>query len=680
MPSQVKEIRITPDAVKKYAKTAIHEAILEAIYNGIDADASQIDVVAVNQHDSQMRLFDDDESLKEIQVIDTGYGIDPEKIESAFLDLEQSWKRDAVRQGKRPFHGARGCGRFKCLAVGAALKWETVFEDREGKKHFTTITLNEQEATKLHISETVDADDKPCGTILTISQLKGAFCKKIANAGEFKKLLFDVMNGLILDLELDGPRISFFGETIDTSNYKEADATFPFSFTDHENNLCDGEMRIIVWNSKVDFTDHKHSFLYKSDNSFLCEHPSGFPADYRWPAHTLIFKSTGFDRYDSFASEWHSLYARVEAATQNMVLQYLTEVKQKEFSGVLKQICGNEKYPFKKPPETPLEIARNATYNLVLGELVFNNSRELAPKKKAIGVVLPLLTRLFDGDYLLGESLDKIIGLSSDDSTKFHSFVTRIKLSKILSKYAELIRRKTFLETLTKLVYDESISAHLAERTQLHKIVAEEVWIFGEGYEEDNLLASDKGIVTLIRQNAKRKGLYFDDEGNEDLERIISELRSEDDTCINKIPDLALTKKIKDGGKERYLVIELKKPRVKINADCRKQALDVFAGISAAKKKGALQIDSEHQWQYCLVSSSMDERLKDEFTSSGHLEEKESGNYFIDVWLWSEIIDKANARINAAMDQLTIDIQEQDCQTLLDSYARKYGVLLADNH
>ena len=677
MPAQVKEIRITPEAVKKYAKTAIHEAILEAIYNGIDADAAKIDIIAVNQRDSQMHLFDDDESLKEIKVIDTGYGIAPEKIESGFLDLEQSWKRGAVREGKRPFHGARGCGRFKCLAIGAALKWETVFEDSGGKRHLTTITQNEQEATKLQISETVDAGDKPCGTTLTISQLKGAFCKKIANSGEFKKLLFEVMNGLILDLELDGPRISFFGEVINTASYKEADETFPFSFTDHENNRCEGEMRIIVWNSRVDFTDHKHAFLYKSDDSFLCEQPSGFPADYRWPAHTLIFKSAGFDKYDAFFGEWHSLYSRIEAATQNTVLQYLTEVKHKEFSGVLRQIYDNENYPFKKPPETPLEIARNATYNLVLGELVFNNSRELAPKKKALGVVLPLLERLFDGDYLLGESLGKILDLNMEGTEQFHSFVTRIKLSKILDKYSKLIWRKTFLETLSKLVYDETFAEHLAERTQLHKIVAEEVWIFGEGYEEENLLASDKGIVNIIREMTRRKGLVYGSQDTDpQLEKVLADLRSDKASCINKIPDLVLSKRLKQPQGERVLVVELKKPTVAIDAKCRKQALDVYTGFASAKKRGQVLIDAEHQWQYCLVSSRMDDQLQNEFTSSGHLEEKEGGNYFVDVWIWSEIIGRAHERINKEMDQLTIDVQDEDCQKLLSDYAQKYGVLI----
>ncbi len=677
MSEQIKEIRITPDAVKKHAQTPVYAAFLEAIYNSIDADATQIEVAAINQQDAQMDLFDASESLFGIRITDNGTGIKPDKIEPGFLDLEKSWKKGLLRTGKRPFHGARGCGRFKCLAIGANLQWRSVYSDDDGSKKELTVSLKESDPTHLRISGPIDSSDEQIGTVLTITQLKTSLARRVSTPAELRKLSFDILNGLILDLELAPLSVSFFGQEIETESYKEADNTFPFSFLDQEGNSFDGEMRVLIWNSKVDFTDHKHAFLYKSDGSFLTECPSGFPADYRWPAHTLIFKSSGFDKYDWFSTEFNKLYARVEATTKPLVLQYLTSVKRREFSAVLQKVFSDPRYPFKTSPNTPLDIARQTTYNHVLGELVFANTRELAPQKKALGVVLPLLSRLFSGDYVLGESLEKILELNADDSERFNSFVTRIKLSKILAKYAELIRRKTFLSTLSKLVYDESVSAHLAERTQLHKIVAEEVWVFGEGFEESNLLSNDQGIVTLVRSYVKREDLLFDTpENNAEIESIIRQLQADPESCIQKIPDLAMMKKVKNGSGERFLVIELKKPTVKIDLKCRKQALEVFAGISSAKKKGALPIDDKHQWQYCLVSSGMDDRLSNEFTSSGHLEEKEAGNYVIDVWKWSDVIADANRRIDAEMDQLTIDVQEGDCRRLLESYQTRFGISL----
>lgn len=677
MNEQIKEIRITPDAVKKHAQTPVYAAFLEAIYNSIDADATQIEVTAINQRDAQMNLFDETESLFGIRISDNGTGIKPDKIEPGFLDLEKSWKKGLQRTGKRPFHGARGCGRFKCLAIGADLQWRSVYMDDDGLKKELTISLKETDSTHLRISGPIESPDGQIGTVLTITQLKTALSRRVSTSTEFRKLSFDILNGLILDLELDSLSVSFFGQEIETKSYKEADKTFTFSFLDQEGNGFEGEMRVLIWNSKVDFTDHKHAFLYKSDGSFLTECPSGFPADYRWPAHTLIFKSPGFNKYDWYSTEFTKLYERVEAATKPLVLQYLTSVKRKEFSAVLQKVFEDPRYPFKNTPATPLDIARQTTYNHVLGELVFDNTRELAPQKKALWVVLPLLERLFGGDYVLGESLEKILDLDSGDVEKFHSFVTRIKLSKILAKYAELIRRKTFLDTLSKLVYDENLSMYLAERTQLHKIVAEEVWIFGEGFEESNLLSNDQSIVTLIRSYVKREDLLFDTpENNTEIESIIRQLQSDPETCVQKVPDLAMMKRVKNGGGERFLVIELKKPSVKIDARCRKQALDVFAGISSAKKKGALHIDPQHQWQYCLVSSAMDDRLRGEFTSSGHLEEKEDGNYVIDVWKWSDVISEANNRIDEEMNQLTIKVQENDCKKLLESYQTRFGISL----
>lgn len=676
MSEKTREIRITPESVKKHAQTAIYSALLEAIYNSIDAEASNIKIVAINRNEQQMELFDESESLLGIKITDNGTGITPDKIDTGFLDLEKSWKAGLPRNGKRPFHGSKGCGRFKCLALGGKLTWNTVFQDPEGVRKSYSIQFDEQSATRLIVSDPVETES-PTGTTLTILNPKTSFSRRIVSQTELKKLLFDILNGLILDLELGGCEVSVFGTTLQTDDYKEADEQFNFSFIDHEDIKHDGTVRILVWSSKVDFTDHKHAFLYKSDESFLAECPSGYPADYRWPAHTLIFTSSGFDKYDGFACDFLKLYSRVESATQGLVLQYLTSVKQKEFSSVLQTIYDDDRYPYKNTPNSPLDEAQRSIYNLVLGSLVFNNSRELAPKKKSLGVVMPLLHRLFQGDYLLGDSLERIVGLNETDTEKFHSFVTRIKLSKILTKYAELIRRKTFLETLSKLVYDETISEHLAERTQLHKIVAEEVWIFGEGYENENLLSNDKGLVTLIRSYIKRTDLRFDiPEDDAEVEKIISLLQEDKDSCIRKIPDLAMMKKIKDGEAEKFLVIELKKPSVKIDSVCKHQALDIFQGISQAKQKGALPIDEKHKWQYCLVSSNMDDSLENEFTSAGHLEEKESGNYVIDVWKWSTIIEMATKRINDAMDQLEIEVKDEDCKQLLDSFHDRFGIKL----
>ena len=48
----------------------------------------------------------------------------------------------------------------------------------------------------------------------------------------------------------------------------------------------------------------------------------------------------------------------------------------------------------------------------------------------------------------------------------------------------------------------------------------------------------------------------------------------------------------------------------------------------------------------------------------------------IDVWKWSDIIAAANTRINAKMEQLTIDVQESDCKQLLESYQTRFGISL----
>ena len=200
-------------------------------------------------------------------------------------------------------------------------------------------------------------------------------------------------------------------------------------------------------------------------------------------------------------------------------------------------------------------------------------------------------------------------------------------------------------------------------------------------FEQEHLLTSDKAITTLLRENAKRNDLLFEfaDDGNLDkVDQFIKENVGNLDSCLQKIPDLALCRTRSQSGAQTrdYLVIELKKPMVKIDGKCREQALDVYTGISyAAKHGGGLSIDPEHRWRYYLVSSEMDKSLKSDFTSQGCLVEKESGNYVIKVMLWKDIFEKANARIDKELHGIEIDIQDEDCQRLLASFKKRYKVV-----
>ena len=673
-----REIKITTESVAKYRNAPIDDAVLQAIFNSIDADATEITVTALTRNGEVLRLDDDNETLYGIKIEDDGVGIPFNKLEEYFQQLERSWKNDSTPKGRAAYHGSKGCGRFKGFAIGEELEWCTVYQDEDGKLKTYTMKLDVNAATQLVVvAEPKEVENIRPGTILTITSLTKKFIKQFSTLDELK---FDVLTGLLVDIEVYHKKINFFGEKLDPAPLKADEQTFQFAFEDNEGKTFNGETRILAWKPDAQFVGHKHTFYYRPNGVFVAKRPSRALADTHFPPHTLIVHSEAFDKYSELESEFN-VFDKMDKAMRTQIITFLTRVKSDEFAGVLGQIFDSDDYPYKKAvPLNAVEEAKMTAYNAFLGAMVFENSGVVAPKRKQIlKVVFPLLNRLFSGDDLLGANIDSVLNLDFAGAQKYHRMVTRLKLSKLVDRYNRIQRRYTFLETLNRLVHIKEYSDDLRERTQLHKIVAEEVWIFGPQFEQTNLLVSDKSINTLLRKCIARDGVLIDGDSDREkiaqVEEFIQANQGDLDKCLQKIPDLVLSRPVRGvDGVTRYLVIELKRPTVQIDEECREQARKVFTGIYNATNGGGLQIDDKHKWEYWLVSSGVSGSLDSEFDENGHLESKMGGNYVIDVRCWDKIIEDAVKRLDEEMADIEVEVKDDDCRELLAEYRNRFGV------
>ena len=676
-----KSIQLTDESVKKYKNATIPDALLQAIYNSIDADSTSIKMYIQNNQGDLFDRTDDESSCKQIIIEDNGSGINFEKLDDVFLPLEDSWKKNKETTPifHRPYHGCHGSGRFKYLALGENITWETVYE-KNNKFYQYSISFNVNSPRKLEITQEAEISGLSTGTKLTITTLTPKFenfCKK-------SNIKNELISGLLLDLKLANKNleISIQNNRVILENIIEQEKTFVYQIEDQNKNEIEVNCEIVVWKKDISFVDHKHTFYYNDKNQYVEHKASGIPAGTKFPAHTIIIKSKLFNNYNSFNGNFSPIFSRIEKAYELDAIKLLARVKNTHLSEQLNSIIENPDYPFRKKVQTAIEDAEQTAYNACLYNLLLNDSKVVSEKKTQIlKVIFPLLKRTFSGDYILSENIDKILDLSAEESNKYNRMVNRIKLSKIIEKYNQLLHRKTFLQTLETLVFDDTIAQHLEERTQLHKIVAEESWIFGVEFENEDLVTSDKSIVTVIRQLNLRENLYFEDHISDQklskIEEYIKQNRDDIDSCLNKIPDLVLCKKEAKENFYKHLIIELKKPTVKIDSECQKQALNVYNGIlRASQNNGGVEISDTHQWRYCLVSNVISDTLKPEFTKDGHLEEKSRGNYIIDCLTWREIIDNANRRIDEKLEKINVDICDDDCQDLLNKYKKLFNIAI----
>ena len=99
--------------------------------------------------------------------------------------------------------------------------------------------------------------------------------------------------------------------------------------------------------------------------------------------------------------------------------------------------------------------------------------------------------------------LNKVAGLSTDDMAQFRELLERTTLQSIIRLSSEVTERLTFLDVLKDVVYGEGAGS-LRERSELHRILEPNCWIFGPQY---HLATSDKAFRKVIARQRLDAGL-----------------------------------------------------------------------------------------------------------------------------------------------------------------------------
>ena len=136
----------------------------------------------------------------------------------------------------------------------------------------------------------------------------------------------------------------------------------------------------------------------------------------------------------------------------------------------------------------------------------------------------------------------------------------------------QVLDRLDTIEVFHHILFSKDWKAKLRERTQLHRLLVHELWLFGEEYELDTddepLRKVLEAHINLLKRNA-----------------LAPNVAPETIDIEQKIPDLMLTRRIKRGREGfEHLVIELKNPRVKADEDEVTQIEKVARLVSSSEE------------------------------------------------------------------------------------------------
>lgn len=613
-------------------------AVLELIWNGLDADATQVRV------DFERN---DAEGIETVTVTDNGSGIPPATVESSFTRIGDSWKRAARSSPDgRPLHGQAGQGRLRAFALGNEVSWVTTAKDIDGKTITTLIRASSAAPDEFEHSDPQEADDKPTGTVFHASGKTNL--NRLDSDNALERLLVALAPYLLAypDVELlyDGHRVR---PEDDMGSDETVDVSWAHGDTTHV-----ARLRIIEWT------------LSRTRSLHLCD-AAGVPVDQvaeRLPAPDFQYSAyVLWDQMPSHANEW--MLARLEQEP-SIIGALLTAIRhsleehfeakraerRREFVEGLKQ---RKTYPYAGEPSTEEEKVERASFDVVVTAIRDHIPNRADKQKLTLGLLKDTLQR---NPEQLGTLLDQFIGLSAEEKENLERLLTRTSLARIVRASSSVTDRLDFLAALKFILFDRDAQALVKERDHLHKMLERELWLFGE---EFHMMMSERGLTNALRQHLTLLGR---DPKQAHSVRLV-------DGGQGRL-DLMLSAKTKDPDRIRHLVIELKAPDVTASST----QTDQIKKYARAVVDDPQFADMRSEWDFMLIVGDLDKDAQRDVTQEGRergildqssIDPTSPVRYRVWVKRWNEVLDTAERRLDFYQESLRHDPSIEDVKRYL---------------
>lgn len=635
--------RIPLEAGDDHVERLAHEkdplrAVLELIWNGLDADADRVTVTLERNEGG---------GVSGVVVTDDGDGISPESVESSFRWIGNSWKRTTRRtiRKSRPIHGRFGQGRIRAWALGTTIEWATVAVSTDGTRYLTKVRGDVSDRNHLEASHPI-VTKEATGTTFRAVGREGVDRLVTEQASEF--LAMALAPHLMANEEIV---VVYDGDRVDPSQNICADTGYQQLTWTHGSEHFDAQIRIIEW------IKAERSALHFCDPEGVAVDDAEAPSitNFRYSAYVL------WDQMPKHSGEW--MIAKLEPegsvvgglliAVEEFIDSHFEQRRAEKRRDVVRTWVDNKTYPYGGEPTTEEETVERAAFDVVATSIQRHIPKSRKQQKLALGLLRESLQQRPDD---VGELLDQFLGLAPEERAELDRLLKRTSLSRLISATANVTNRLEFLRALELMVFDPETNNLVKEREHLHKILESELWIFGEEY---NQMLSERGLTAALDRHLEVLG-----EGRSD-KSVVRRL----DGTLGRL-DLLLSAAATEFDRNRHLVVELKSPGLVVDGKETDQ-IESYAAAVAADPRFA---DTSTQWDFWLVTGDMSERVKQKANQKdrprGLLFEPDIPNapaVRVRVWVrtWAEIIEDIRRRLAYFQDQLQHDPSFEEARDYL---------------
>lgn len=298
-------------------------------------------------------------------------------------------------------------------------------------------------------------------------------------------------------------------------------------------------------------------------------------------------------------------------------------------------------YPFKGEPETDLEKAERNIFDIVAVTVqdASPDMSEAPPKQTALHLRL-LRNAIEKSPDELQRILDEVLKLPKRKQKELAALLDETNLSGIISAAKLVADRLKFIDALRFILFDFDAKKKLKERSQLHKILEQHTWVFGEEY---HLWASDKELTNVLRVHRDKldPSIVIDEPV-----KIIGKSRGIVDLMFSR------SQRRHRANDIEHLVVELKAPKHVLSA---KDMVQIEGYALAVEEDDRFSTVEGLRWHFWLISDSYNREVQARIDGGPDPRKKlitKRDRVSIGVKTWAEIIEDNKARLQFIQNAL----------------------------
>ena len=532
-------------------------------------------------------------------------------------------------------HGMEGRGRYKALALGRSVTWK-VCHGADDTRFAFTISMLESDIKGIQISRAIAANDRPSGVIVEIDELHGEFRSLVSDDGrqELTELFaFYLLNYADVTISIDGIELNAL-EAISSQKPLPIDPIVEDDGTSHP-----VELKLIEWRSGT----RKTRYLCSQD---------GFPLDQVGARFHVGAHSFSAYLQSSYIEVLHRanslglgemdkhLRSAVDKA-RGAIKDHFRERDAERARSVVEEWKEEQIYPFQGEPASPIEAAERQVFDIVTVNLQsYSADLEGAPTKSRALHLRMLRHAIERSPEELQLILSEVMQLPARKQKELADLLQETSLVAIITAAKTVADRLKFITALEAIVFDPEKRDRLKERSQLHKILAKNTWVFGEEY---NLWVSDGDLRRVLQQHRDHldPAIVIDEPVT-----VVGQRRGIVDLMFN-----AATRRHRSDDIE-HMVVELKAPKVPLGPDETTQIKKYALAVSQDERFSTV---SGLRWHFWLVGNRYTDLVAADIDGGPDPRRRlllRRGNVQIGVKTWGELIEENRARLQFFLEHL----------------------------